>query len=359
MSPLVKLGTALLAGLMVGETRVRAEPTTAPATRPAFDVLTPAELSVQKDLRIVRDVARLDLGVVAGERGLPWILARLSDVQGRQEQVGWLIGQDGVGRSAPDTATTRYFLEGRIETLEVLTIPPEHPLIGYQEPMRRSHEVFDGEHRGGRYSPFLSADGGIVICRVNDLYPELSRFLPAFMIPPGWRRFVIPAYDHRLDNAPLLKTADAPKNRTELVKLLDDENPLIAVAACRTLTVGGAMDAATVHRMMQTTDRLRQAVFTCIVLSAGEEGARPDRIADLGKEVDAAATADGFPRVRGIALGTLAAVIEIPPARDWAAALPLVDRVAAKLSASAAVDDADRHTIASLNASTRRWRKEQ
>jgi hypothetical protein len=356
MSPLVKLGTALLACLIVGKTRVRAEPATAPATRPAFDVLTPAELSVQKDLRIVRDVARLDLGLVAGERGLPWVLARLSDVQGRQEQVGRLMGADGVGRFAPNTAATRFYLEGRIETLEVLTIPPEHPLIGYREPMMQSHEVFDGEHRGGRYSPFLSADGGLVICRVNDLYPELSRFLPAYMIPSGWRKFVIPAYDHRLDNGPLLKPADAPKNRAELVKLLDDENPLIAAAACRTLTIGGAMDAPTVHRMMQTTDRLRQAVFTCIVLAEGAEGAKADRIADLVGEVDAAAPADGFPRVRGIALGTLAAVIEIPWGRDWPAVLPLVDRLAANFSASAAIDDADRHTVTSLNASTKRWR---
>lgn len=353
MSPLLGFSIALIAVVMVTAAGVGAEPAQAVATRPAYAVLTPAELSVQKDLRIVRDLARLDLGLVASERSLPWIVARLSDVQARQEQVGWLMGEDGRGRSAPDTAASRFFLEGRIEMLEVLTIPPEHPLIGYQEPMRQSHEVFDGEHRGGRYSPFLRTDGGIVICRVNDLYPGLSRFLPAFMIPPDWRKFVTPACRRYLRDPALFDPADAIKHQQQLIKLLDEDNPLVAAEACKTLTNGGAMDAAAARVVGRTTDPLRQALFTRILIGSGPPEARAERVNDLAKVVDAA---DTYRRVRGIALGALVTASDVSPTRTWEPLLPLVDRLTVRFGAARTPEDIDRHIQASLEGTTRAWR---
>ena len=81
-----------------------------------------------------------------------------------------------------------------------------------------------------------------------------------------WQQFIAPAFDYYRANSTLFQEQDARKNQVKLEALLNDANPFLVTAACRTLVRCGALDAETIQKVLLRSQTYLQAVITAVIL---------------------------------------------------------------------------------------------
>lgn len=268
-------------------------PTPAARGVPAAEVQVDFDHQVPRDLRIAVDLARFELGNVRG--GVPWVVAEIKPYAGlRQEYVD--LGTDAEGELVgPKEPKLLLLEEGSFEALENLSIPMGRPIREYRRHVGGNEQ--DPED-GMPYSPFRNGKGGLVICRIDERMPGLSRFRPAILIPPSWREHVLPAVRRYRETRAVWEPKAAAVNRDRLEVLLTDKNPFIALTASRTLARAGLLATDAIFHPTATSDRWRQAALIIILLRATS----PEAVGRVADDIAATAERRQADEVCGVAL---------------------------------------------------------
>jgi hypothetical protein len=106
-----------------------------------------------------------------------------------------------------------------------------------------------------------------------------ERFNPVYLIPDDWHDFVSPALEYYWKNTNLFDTRVSAgeenalaKNRVQLVTLLRNDNPFIAIQAAKTIRYTFGFDGSFVHEQLEQSTGFQQSVFTYLLL---KEAANP------------------------------------------------------------------------------------
>ena len=87
-----------------------------------------------------------------------------------------------------------------------------------------------------------------------------------YLMPVEWQQSIAPAFDYYRANAALFVDEDARKNQVKLNQLLEGDNPLLVVAACRALVRGGALNGRLIQGVLTRSKGYLQAAVTAVML---------------------------------------------------------------------------------------------
>ncbi len=258
--------------------------------------------------RLVRDVATWDFAAIP--RNSNWVIAEIKPPTGPTfwhvrsgESAPVINGLPSIPMAWTEGAQTNMVWEGTVKVLTPLGIYPLElarvkPISTYRydrtiwigkggEGLTVADEI--GTEGREAYSPFRHGpvDGqtrNLALCSIpesiqNAEIPNTGSTLKpnpylAHIISEEMLQWVVPAQTFYIANPTLFSPENAPANRTQLLELLDNENPFLFAAAVRTLAQSGQMGKNFASSKLLKADRFRQAVFVYSVLfySPEEQG---------------------------------------------------------------------------------------
>jgi hypothetical protein len=297
--------------------------TAAPTTREAV-------ADLKAELRMVRDLARLDWKQITDSGINAWAVLKLTpDRCAYDERADWWMTEDGKPMSIDGAGRQgRTVFGGRIDVLVTLR-HQRTCLTRYEEVLAPGGNSPGPGLSEALYSPFHQPAGGVVLCRIVDGEPGIYRFMPAIMIRPTWEVFADPAMHLQQTEFKLFSIAEVGNNRLRLIKLLSDENPFVSITAFRTLAEAGGSDAELLKAVGAASDPVLQGAFTRLMLCSGSAADSSARIASLTQLVDGSASFNG---VRGVVIGTLVAELDVPRRLNSGAGRTLIDNLITKSS---------------------------
>ena len=273
---------------------------TSPSTRSGG--LTDQGEPTGRDGRLVYDLARLPLDELISDTNA-WVVARLTpDPCGYPENPDWKLNEDGkpedVDLAANRRTQTRGMYGGGIEILSVLGRKPRCA-TRFEEITVPSGDRSHTWVSQSLYDVFVPP-GGTVVCCVNEGYPGRFRYCPTLLIPPGWAEQVAAAARYAHEHPGAFKDKGDKEGRARLLKLAEDSNPYLAVAALKELAVTDHIRPAEVARLVAGADPVRQGAFTFLLLRQGPAESMEGRADALMSVVD---KSKDFSTIRGIGLG--------------------------------------------------------
>ncbi len=269
--------------------------------------------SVRRDVRTVRDLARLDLAAVAadGARRMSWIVARIKpDECGYNESPSLTNGEDGTDRSASsaEPLPQRALRGADVRLIAVLTVPPR--CVGRFEEISKVPDAVANEPRleisEALYSPYRGA-GGTVICRVNDGYPGIFRYRPAILIPDNWGTRVREAIDSVSADLGSQTRSNLPNDRSKILSGMNSNNPFVAIHYSRFMDRTEESNDAIAALIPKSEDAVLQGALTRIWILNRSNELDMSVAAKLQKIVDASPS---FESVYGIGLGVCAGIYD-------------------------------------------------
>ena len=266
--------------------------------------------NIRIDDRCIGDLARFKFERIAKQSPFVWALAEVKPITSSGDIFeGMSIDEDGEVHGNLDLPTAS-LQEGLVQVISPLTDAPSPTTMAYTHASKRSRS---GVEEMATFSPFLWPEGGLVILRYNGTsFFDLNRFYPTYLLPREWGKWVLPAWKFYQVNASRLTPTDADKNSVELIKLLDDENPLIGICACRALIVGKALEFYAVRGLFRQSDRVRQGIYTLLLLQNMKDLPAFQRDLIHGEGENAVHSPRSIEQLTGIALGVGVALYESP-----------------------------------------------
>ncbi|MDQ3814355.1 MAG: hypothetical protein M3347_10440 [Armatimonadota bacterium] len=160
-----------------------------------------------------------------------------------------------------------------------------------------------------KYLPFFCHS--TVICRLNKEAttdpdnPTESEFFPLYVIPSEWQQSVMPAFQFYQTNSKLFQVATAAQHHEQLLKLIEEENPFLAIAAWRTLVQAHRIEESLIQGPLARSIGFKQAVLTYVLLTHSAKDAQSKLTEQISRIVE---NADNSAQLEGLAWGTQVAL---------------------------------------------------
>lgn len=215
----------------------------------------------------VRDVATLNFADLSGKTDATWIVAQIQPGPFSGSRVIKGFYQDADSGKFVQVSGGRDVIRvnGTFRVLAALMGKPEKRDYAYQ--WEFPHNVSSRPNKANSVKPFeLFISGGIAVFPLPQDLHNSAQALPIYSVPAQWQEFVLPAWQYYQANSALFEQRNAMQNRDQLQQLLEHNNPLLAVAACRTLSQSRLLDQDFINGSLLQTTQLRQAVFTFVLL---------------------------------------------------------------------------------------------
>jgi hypothetical protein len=196
-------------------------------------------------------------------------------------------------------------MEGSWQVIAVLGQPAEvaggtYSWNKWESPHARRKQLAAKDY----YSPFMRPVGKAV-CGYDPHARGAARFQPIFLIPDGWEKEVVPAWES-CKKAPEILARKAPLRREAVVELLNGGDRLLSIMAFRRLLESNAIEPDTLRAALGTPDPNRRAAATYVVLKAPEGTSKTGLLEVIHRRSEACKDAD---EARPTALGASAAAL--------------------------------------------------
>ncbi len=268
--------------------------------------------SYHRSARYVWDVPVLDLGVIAKEKDLLWVVVEFKP--GKCIPPGPPGVIDSEGNIVPQANPPRFREFGTYESsfkilVELVGIAPKGNETYKWKQLRLTaangaclppDDRTQFDESLAIYSPL--GDGGTAICRINNGKEGSERFRPLFLIPPDWVPFVLPALKHYQEYQDFFAAENTSKKQKELTDLLGHENPFLAIAACRALAKGGLLTPESRKAAILAKTGLQQTIVVCLLWKNAPTSSRKEFVQELCKIIE---NADSAEAASGVTFGML------------------------------------------------------
>ena len=259
--------------------------------------------------RFVTDNARLikrasALNFEAMSDGRSWVAAIVTpDPRNSLIVRSVSFGRDGKGVKVPGGIDT-LGVNGNIEILHVLTgdVPVKNFAYKWELPYEPTND-WNGKWRTATPDPNapyqIFMRGGLAVLPFFSDPKDEKKALPAYTISPEWKDFVAPAWKFYSLNKDVFGELTT-QNKTRLVALLSDENPVLALTVCRVLSrqttdfewVKAALTKPVGLRQNEFAALLRQSALAVVLLENGAQPGQEKRLQEIDRFI-AAATKSG------------------------------------------------------------------
>lgn len=297
------------------------------------NIATVSDVAAGKSsITTVENVAALDLSQIAQQSQATWVvLQTIPDVPGSTivEQPAYV---DHKHKRIVDVGSeSKPLVKGQYKVLVALTKPPQEMSGRYRWETRLPN--YYRYTVGSPDKDWFFINESVLVCRINDELQGSDRYEEIDLIPALWQEFVKPALEFYQANAELFDAKNVAQNETRLRELLDDPNPLTAIAACKVLNQAFLLDAEFVRSPLTRARGLRQAVFAMLLTKGGPNQMTPDKTrggafyinAHLAPEAEKLAQTATVASLKNLALGVYTARVSTvydPFKRDERVPLP-------------------------------------
>lgn len=241
-----------------------------------------AERSLLHDARAIHDVCELQLDPLVSDGAGTWLLIQVNPTaRSGTGMIGSYEDQKGVERRGLITV-----MQGSWQVIAVLGRPADVTGGTYswnkgESPHTRRKQLGAKDY----YSPFVRP-GGKAVCRYNAHAKGAARFQPIFLIPDGWEKEVVPAWES-CKKAPHILARKAPLRREAVVELLNGGNRLLSSMAFRRLLESNAIEPDTLRAALGTPDPNKRAAVTYMVLKAPEGASKTGLLEVIHRRIEA------------------------------------------------------------------------
>ena len=271
---------------------------------------TPVEQDISRMSRDVMNIAELNLTSIDKNSKRPWILASIKHDATSGSVVVRSFGINGdTGKTIKLDGKDTIKMSGDVHILSTLTgiAPKNDNSFNWEFPYNAAH-IFGRpnnviEDSANKFRSFR----GTAIFHLPKNWSIPEEVLPIYSIPDEWQKSVLPAWKYSQEHLGMFDAKLIEKNHQQLQELLKNENPFLAIAAGRLLTNEQSIDRKPIETALSASSKLRQAVFTYLLLKNSPPATDESVVKDMGDIVDAATTADSL---QGIGLGALTALRE-------------------------------------------------
>ncbi len=193
------------------------------------------------------------------------------------------------------------------------------------------HPFFD-------YHPMLNGNTGVF--RLNLNAPEdPTQYPPVSLIPSEWQQYVVPAFHFYQSHTGFFDAKTVGRHEKQLVRLLSDPNPFVAISACRTLAQGGLLSHKIAGGPIVHSSTKIQAVFWVLMLTyQTQDSAKNPAMGEIAARIDAARSGADL---RGIVWGALAASVDNVPDSVIETANTLTDKARSRYASLVAAKKGD------------------
>ena len=133
-----------------------------------------------------------------------------------------------------------------------------------------------------------------MLARINEQKEGAEEFGPVYLIPAEWKDFPAPAVEYYRKYADLFQPKSVSEHRAALWRLLEAENPFIAIIACRVLAETGNLDQGFIEGPLARARGVRQGAFTFLYLEHLQTEAKDQAIQKFGEVIAQTTEPDGF-----------------------------------------------------------------
>lgn len=291
--------------------------------------------------RIIANLASFDFAQIHDEPGYAWVVARFEPSSTYKFKEAY---------SSIDPVTEKRLTtpvwgevsqqEGVLHILAALADHPTKSEWHYELnlPLGNGIEERPNPHPVSNYSPLLNGNTGIF--RLNLNTPEdPTQYPPVSLIPLEWQQYVRPAFHFYQAHAALFDAKTAGRHEKQLIGLLSNSNPFVAISACRALAQGGLLSHKIAGGSIVHSPTKTQAVFWVLMLTyQTEDSAKNPAMGEIAARIDAARTGADL---RGIVWGTLAASVGNVPESVIETAITLKQKARSKYALLAAAKKGD------------------
>lgn len=225
----------------------------------------PNNQDVTNSVNDVRHSTAFEFSLLTPDANRSWVVARIT--QGARSGVLEVrsFGIDGkTGKAVKLPGQDVLIREGTFEVLAVLTgsaQPGTYP-FHWEIP----HDFFQGMLPHPPPDKEENFHDTAIFHLPTDL-KDRAQFQPIYALPSEWESFVAPGWAFYGANRELFQAINAERNLAQLQQLLNDTNPLLSLAACRTLIEAKLLDEASVRTALLRSAGLHQAALASLLLS--------------------------------------------------------------------------------------------
>ncbi len=215
----------------------------------------------------VRDAVAVDFAALSAKPEATWILAQIHPGPFSGGGIAGSFYQDADSGKIVQVPGGRDMIRvnGTFHILTALTGKPQETDYAYQWDF-----PLPDSFRPTKNNPVESFEifisGGTAIFPLPRDLQNSAQVLPIYSIPAEWQTFVSPAWQYYQVNAAIFEPQIIMENKAKLQQLLEQDNPFLAIAACRTLAQAHLLDQDFINGPLLRATQLRQAVFTFLLL---------------------------------------------------------------------------------------------
>jgi hypothetical protein len=214
------------------------------------------------------------------------------------------VTRDKASRKVKQRADGRrvFPLEGSLDVIAVLNGTPSTKQYNYKweilaNRLSPSDDGYIFQNWKGVFDHRFPFEGtGDVVCQLEQGSLDI---IPCYLIPTGWRKDVLPAFQYFRAHRELFRSDKAKENQEVLKQLVEDKNPILAIAAWSILDEANLLDQATMQHALQSSTDIKQAVLTHVFLKSSSG----DAVAAMRAVSDVIGTATKSGAIEGIELG--------------------------------------------------------
>jgi hypothetical protein len=224
------------------------------------------------DRRAVHDVAEFDLGSIRDNDAARWAVLRITPDQASGDFLPPEYHQPGKGLAAPkDQSRSGTITKGEWELLGSLAPSPAARRKGGYDWLERGMARWSGELSGDYYPLY---HGGFVLAQHDPEKAGEEQFGTLVVLPEDTAKWAAAAYEFRRKNADLF---GEPLKEEQLLKLLGDESPMIAIMAAQRLARSKPLAGAALGAALGGPADSRRAVALYLAFAGrGQDGVYDD-----------------------------------------------------------------------------------
>lgn len=231
--------------------------------------LLEGQRALYADAKAVMDLAEFDLGSISAKDAADWAVLRIDAHASSGGCAPVRLDKEGKATLGP------VINRGVWERVASLNGAPKTPPKGKYDFLENA---FRGDGRGhpGEYYPLYF--GGFVLAQHFPDKPGKAEFGKMLVLPEAFAEGVAAAYRFRVDHAGLF---GEPLQEQRLVKLLRDENPMIAVMAAQRLAKSKRLGGKALDEALGRESDLRSSIAVCLAVKSRFEApdVDPDHVA--------------------------------------------------------------------------------
>lgn len=263
---------------------------------------------IENDVETVREAIAFDLNNIAAKAERPWVVAKVTP--DKDSGIG-IVGSFSINGKTDEAVRVPggqdfELIKGSFRVVSTLTGTVSEMGMERKYRWQSPIDMWSSDIRGAHPDvpskiPPRFREGGWVVFRWSEDLSDPAQLLPGYPLPADWQEHIQPAWQFFQKNPDLFKPELAAARREQLWKLLEGNNPILAIEACRTLAAGPALDQTFIEGPVSRSTGYRQAAFVYLLMKMPAPTGSTT-VDDLRRLIE---TAERAEKVQGLALGAL------------------------------------------------------